>query len=586
MKHRVRLDLTDKVSRFSLISVIIVATVCVVQPIRAEQTALDRQSEQLDKQEHLLLTTINVAERTCLTNLTSSQERSVRLKIDAIMHSLSSSVGLAQKTEQVRGAARDLPAAVRVVEDDKIRSCMNTIVRPVFAMVVETYRPAASNSAWPDPIDFRFNFVRGPSKDSQRYTEFLRLNLHTHNRQLSRRLAMQDPQAEAYFDYDISYPEPSEMFRGTIVAEIKGDARLTTASPAITDVCLRRSTSLPTGQGIDYDLFDCVEGKTCLPATRTTGWLQACPSPTTPVRAASTSPYLQRVAYPSVVSDETTTAAPDTLHWTVPSLEALTDRNVEGVGYTIFTLETDAFRRSNVRAVEVDLRANNIPVLEDGLTPDLRPVNNDPATRFSHTFALQTLDLEGSDGGCDRIEVRLRPIQADGRKGNEQTSILTYVALRDVAPRVQRLGEGELTWSASYVTPQREWRHIAELHSYIYSTVDPVARNRAVQQAITDKTWMDGLGLTYDRQRVVGVIRPPRTVQHDGTAAFGLAAGLIQPNGQVRFTFSEDDAGKLSAFMIEHRGLSERAAGVIDPKPYIFQAVGGSRTVPGVCGVS
>lgn len=240
---------------------------------------------------------------------------------------------------------------------------------------------------------------------------------------------------------------------------------------------------------------------------------------------------------------------------------------------------------NRITGVEVDVRVNGVPVREDGLPAELRPVANNPQARFIHSFALQTLDFEGAHGGCDRIDVALRPLLAEGRKGEAQASTLTYVALRDVAPRTQRLGDAELKWSAAYITPQREWRHIAEVHSYIYSTRDRATQKRAVEQAQTDKRWLDGQGLTYNGQKVVGVIRPPRTVKPDGTAAYGLGTGLIQENGQVRFTFSEGDARKLAAFMIAQRKRGSEAARAIHREPYIFQAVGGSYTAGGVCEV-
>lgn len=149
--------------------------------------------------------------------------------------------------------------------------------------------------------------------------------------------------------------------------------------------------------------------------------------------------------------------------------------------------------------------------------------------------------------------------------------------------RRQSLGTGQLTWLASYITPVRDWRHIAMVHSYTYAIADgPAGVARAAGLAAADKRWLDGAGLVYDGQPVVGVVRPPRTVQPNGTAAFGLGAGLVQPTGQVRFTFSEGDARKLAAFMIAQRA-GPAARRVIAPERYIFQAVGGSRTAPGVC---
>ena len=157
------------------------------------------------------------------------------------------------------------------------------------------------------------------------------------------------------------------------------------------------------------------------------------------------------------------------------------------------------------------------------------------------------------------------------------------MALRDVAERRQSLGAEQLTWLASYITPAREWRNIAEVHSYTYSTrAGAGAAQRAAGLAAADKGWIDAANLTYQGQRIVGVVRPPRTIQPNGAAAFGLGAGLVQPNGQVRFTFSDSDARKLAAFMIAQRTTPD-ARRVIAPAPYIFQAVGGARTAPGVC---
>jgi hypothetical protein len=267
----------------------------------------------------------------------------------------------------------------------------------------------------------------------------------------------------------------------------------------------------------------------------------------------------------------------------VPSLEALSQRKAEGVGYTVFAFETDAFRRPGIIGIEVDVYVNGVPVREDGLPAELRPVANDPEARFTHSFALQTLDFEGAQGGCDQIELRLHPLLSDGSQGDARIATLTYVALRDVAPRTQALGDAKLQWSAAYITPRREWRHLAVLRSYIYSTRDSATQKRAVDAAEANKRWLDGQAFTYNGQKVVGVIRPPRTVQPNGSAAYGLAAGLIQDNGQVRFTFSEADARKLAAFMIAQRNVGADAARIVHPEPYIFQATGGSYTASGVC---
>ena len=517
---------------------------------------------------------VAAAERACVAGSTNVQTQTLRVKFDQLLKGVSAAVNLETQTSQLRGAVGQLPALVQSVENDKIRNCISGKVDQIYSLALQEYRQFSPAARWPNPIQFRFSYTRG--RDASRiYSGMLRLDVA--EQAISDRLALQDPNGLAYFADRLPYPEQGQPMRGTIVAERGDDSRLTRDRPAITRVCIEQPRVLPSLSSIRHEMFDCAEGGSCRPSAQATGWLTACANE--PGGAAAHSPRV-RVAGLMPVAAET--SATPGLHWAVPSLPALVERNVEGVGYTIFSIDTDAFREIKPRAVEVDIRVNGVPVYEDGLPPDLRPVASEPE-RFVHRFALQTLDFEGARGGCDAITVTLRPRLPAGGKGAERTANLTYVALRDVAPRKASFGDGQLSWSASYITPRREWRHIAEVRSYIYRADDAKAKDAQVAAADRDKRWLDAQGLQFDGKRVVGVIRPPRTLQPDGTAAFGLAAGLIQDNGQVRFTFPEGDARKLAQFMIDQRARSPQAKLAIDPRPYIFQAVGGSRTVKGVC---
>ena len=158
-----------------------------------------------------------------------------------------------------------------------------------------------------------------------------------------------------------------------------------------------------------------------------------------------------------------------------------------------------------------------------------------------------------------------------------------YAALRDVEERKVKFANDLLTWRASYITPEREGRYIPIVHSYPYPVDNPMLGSAAASAAEAHKQWLDEQRFSYEGQRIVGVIRPPRTIQTDGSAAFGLAIGLLQPTGQIRFTFPQADARSLSTFMIAQRGHRD-ADRVIAPDQYIFQALGGYRTVRGVCG--
>ncbi len=561
---------------------------CRAAPARALSAAAARENADLDQTITLMRAAMDIAERTCLSNTSSTEVAALKVNFQGISSAFSSAATVEKKMQVVRGAAQSLPAAVQVIENDNIRTCLNAKLPLVFGLINRDYLAPDPATQMPDPIDFRFNFARGPSNDRKSYTPFLRSDLRVRGRPVTRRLVVQDPQGEAYFQQDIPYPGPGERIEGAVVAERNPDAYLTSVPPTITDVCIQRPGQLPAANTVDYDVFDCAEGKSCQPSKRATGWLSNCPPPSAaPQRSSRLHWFPEAAAAETPLAATTATVAPEasSTYWSVPSLSALTQRKSEGVGYTVFSLKTSAFEHREVSAVEVDVRVNGIPVLEDGLPARLRPVPNDSNEPFIDNFALQTLDFEGAAAGCDGIDIELRAARADGRhlEKDAYKTTLTYVALRDVAPRTQPLGDATLTWSAAYITPAREWRNIAELASYIYSMRDPQSRVRAIAKAESDKRWLDRQDLRYQGQRVVGVIRPARTVQPDGTAAYGLGAGLVLASGQVRFTFSDADARAFDAFLIGLRAHNAEAARIISPAPYIFQAVGGSHTAPGLC---
>ena len=535
----------------------------------------------VDQQTVFMRTTTDAAVRACLSQETTTETVSLRAQFDHLVSGVQSALGLQKKVEAIRGASREMPHALQRIENDTIRNCMKIYMQPALAAAAERYQAGDTGSVWPQPVDLRLRLLRTTSLDRRKFTDALYVNLRPPRRSpLDLRLVPQDPRGLAYYQYGVPYPAASDVVRGTIVAETREDARLSSAPPTLTQICLQRPPRFPQ-QRADYDIFDCTEGGACKPSRDTTGWLQACPTAHAKAAPAPMTPRLWRVAWQDEPDRPTT--GPSGVRWVAPSLRSLAGRPHEGVGYTVFTVETDAFERDDVVGVEVGVRVNGTPVEEEGLPPELRPSPNDPTEAFSHSFALQTLNFTGAEGGCDVVELSLRPLLTNGEKGAARTARLSYVALRDVAERRQPLGAGQLTWLASYITPAREWRNIAEVHSYIYSTrAGAGAAQRAAGLAAADKRWIDAANLTYQGQRVVGVVRPPRTIQSDGSAAFGLGAGLVQPNGQVRFTFSDPDARKLAAFMIAQRTSAE-ARRVIAPAPYIFQAVGGSRTAPGIC---
>ncbi|HWI86832.1 MAG TPA: hypothetical protein VNT42_10995 [Sphingomonas sp.] len=548
----------------------------------AAQTGSQRAAAEAAARSQRFAELLKAAEHNCLSNTTSTQTSSLRGFFSNVLHGLSVAVGFTRQSEEIRGAARDLPARYRMIENDQIRACMNRYTAAFIGFASNAAPAVDDNAAWPEPIDVHLNLIHPADFDPRKFADTVQLNLQsTKGLVISDRLAMQDPRGLAYYAARLRYPKPGETIRGTLVNETR-DGYRTNGRPPITALCFDRAPNMPPPSSVRYEDFDCLTGKTCKPSSRSARWLRACP---TDSAQANTMP-----AGPRTLSDSPAAGAAvagvvrdERPKWVVPSVAAIGDSNPEGVGYTIFTLETHLFRRADISAVELDLDVNGTVVLESGLEPSERPIANDPDHPLSISFALQSLDFAGADLGCDRIGVSLRPIGPDGVRHTPVRATLDYVALRDVLDRRAQLGPGTMRWSAGYVVPRREWRAIAELRSYIYPAADAALRGRAADHASADKQALDALHLVYQGLPVVGVVRPPRTIQPNGTAAFGLAAGLVRPNGQIRFTFSPADEARLAAYLYGLAGQRPDVARVIAAKPFLFQANSASRTIPGVC---
>ena len=510
----------------------------------------------------------------CLASTDESRQSAISLNIAGLIKSLTGSLSSNDRKRVLRGAI-DAPAAIRPTMDEHIRDCLQRhtpqIEQDLLSLAQQLQQPIAAASGVPNVIDLHFTYHRGASLNARRYSDNLRLNLQEGNAYVDENLAPQSaPDGSPWFHH-VYFPYPSSRVVGAITAKPL-DARLMADQVPKAQICLERPTPLPH-QKVEYDYFDCVEGGACTGSSRSTGWLRQC----------SKSASLWQELLPISRAHAQEARETSVRRWVTPSLDTLAAHVADGVGWSYFKLRTDSLQQPKIRAVEVALAVNGTPIEEDGLSPQERPVPNDPAASFDYLFALQTLNFHGAEAGCDRVSVTLTPRLADGSRGSPHRFDLMYAALRDQPSRTEQAAHARLQWSASVIRPIREWRHWAIVHSYGFHYGDETSRQAAATAAERDRRWLDGAGLVYQEAGVRAVVRPPLTI-HNGGGAYGLAVGLLQPSGQIRFTFSEAEARRFGDWMIARRAGSAMAAHVIAPKLYPYQAPSGAVTPPGVCG--
>jgi hypothetical protein len=428
---------------------------------------------------------------------------------------------------------------------------------PAPGLAAGSAKPAAPGPELPNPVQLRFSY-KPVAEAKVALDETLRVNLQTKRRVVDgERLAMQPG---GYYSHNTAYPAEDDRILGTLVREIRESSLGAPPGPA--RFCLKRPAVLEPSTDQHVHL-DCNESNSCKLHFPSPKWLEPCP---VEVSKAPLGFSLLPMAHAS-----------DTVRrWSVPSaktLEVYKDR-MKGVGYTLVQIETDALRDAAIIGVEVDVRVNGVPILEDGLAPALRPLPNDPGKPFRHSFALQSLDFEGAQAGCEAIVLTLRPLLSGGKRGEPLSALLPYVALRDAPGKQQPFGKGSLNWSAKYMVPDAEWSHEAFITSVSYSTAGgAAAAERARERAVALKKEFDRLGLTHDGRPLVAVIRPPLTLTGQ-RLAYGLTTGVVQSSGQVRFTFSPQDAHALGDTLLSARSTNPAARRVIDREKYIYKVAG------------
>jgi hypothetical protein len=432
-------------------------------------------------------------------------------------------------------------------------------------------KPVAAGPELPNPVQLRFNYK--PSANTQvALDDTLRVNLQTKRRIVDGERLAQQP--GGFYSYNTAYPAEDERILGTLIREIRASSLV--AAPAPARFCLKRPATLEPSNEQHVHL-DCDESNACKLHFPSPKWLEPCPvEEIKTTRSFSLLPLAHAADAPP--------------RWSVPSAKTLATYKdqMKGVGYTLVSIETDALRDPAAIGVEVDVRVNGVPVLEDGLLPALRPVPYDPSQPFRHSYALESLNFEGAQAGCEAIVLTLRPRLANGKTGEPLRVTLPYVALRDAPQKSVPFGTGRLTWSARYVVPAVEWSHEAFIASISFAASGGEAAAAAARERVVAlKRDFDRLALTYQGRPLVGVIRPPLTLSGD-MLAYGLTTGVVQPSGQVRFTFSPQEANAIADTLLAARRSSPAAQRVINREKYIYKVAGTperreSPTPPGTC---
>lgn len=300
-------------------------------------------------------------------------------------------------------------------------------------------------------------------------------------------------------------------------------------------LCIQKASGSASSQPQIFLQCDKTDHTCDIDTKRNAGFAVSCSS------AAGTNGFhaLQAWLNPTFAQAATShVLSPKVPFWTVPLLETLQKTNdKKRVGYTRFDIELSPDKiLQGSNAYQYQVLVNGQPIFFNGFPPEVLRDTFAPGSPLRFSFGLENLSFSGKDNGFEDLTIQLTFL-----KGSTQTAQVTvnrrYVALRDADTQQFSTSAGSLTWAGKYIAPPHENKY----EVLVNSTPD-------VNEAMRLKSRLDHMNFTINSKPAVLVVRPPLRIP----PYYGVAVGIVQPTGQVQFTFDQDEASQVCSWAIEH----------------------------------
>ena len=503
---------------------------------------------------------LEAAKNICLSN----ESQSLKAGIDGLLDTAKGSISTEITDEKLRGAINYVDDEIRGLQDNEIRACMLKSWPKIEACLL-----GDCNSAdLPANIAFQFNYEFEDSADATLDPALVRLAVQ--NRQTTM-LVRQPP--ENYYPYNFGLPPVGEVLNARIHRVVKES--YSSSQDSATKLCLMRAATLPSGPNPSaHTRYRCSQTDgTCKHDALSPRWFDLCPVAGAENGGAprGVGSYLN-----GLLSLSSAVYARDAVSdvWHVPSLETLQARTeIFGQGYTEFTVASTAPAAVDADGYFVSLAVNGQPVHIDGMPPSFMTRPLKAGENVDYSFALQNLNFSGVNAGCDTISAAFQFVKDGKPVGKTIEFRRSYVALRDARTKTIPWGDNSLVWTGKFVRAPRQYDNEFFAQSIVIpgglDKLKDTAKIASAQTNITKmKTRFDNLGLKFDGNALVAVIRPPLT-----QTSYGLAVGMVEPTGQIRFTFKYSEAKALKTEIMAKRS-DDDVRRAVDKGAFIYSVRG------------
>jgi hypothetical protein len=220
--------------------------------------------------------------------------------------------------------------------------------------------------------------------------------------------------------------------------------------------------------------------------------------------------------------------------WIVPNISTLNTKKKVGFSEIKIISTSLPASISSANKFAYYISVNGTSIYIDGFLPEYIKQPFSYKAGINLLFGLENLGFSGNDNGFEKVQVKLRFFH-DEKLLKDIMCSFNYVALRSTVSKSKIVADdGSLfEWEAAYKVPAGT--------EYEVFWVSPMQ----VEMARKGKGEIANADLTYQNQKLIGVIRPPKPPNKH----FGVCVGLVLPNQQIKFTFSRQDAMELLNFV-------------------------------------
>lgn len=384
------------------------------------------------------------------------------------------------------------------------------------------------------------------------------------------------------FSYEIALPP--FVPRTARIRPIPHTAALGNPEETFSKLCIRRDEGSTPAGAEPVAVYDCpLKGRCTLKSVSPPGW-------------ASDLCETQGRFWPNGWEQFLVTSAfaanSGSTVWSVPPITTLYDRmNTDSgsfVGFTDFEIDAESLQGIDADSYTVEVFANDVPIWLDGLPPAENPHSFFADDGLIIRFGLENLQFSGRVNGCETLRTEVSFFRDHEPVGEPLVLERKYAAMRHANMREFDTKYGRVNWSGRYLSPtSRKETGLFVLSSHVFHYQDREEEAKVLKFLNEKRALLDNFKWTITRGelggtigagsstpdqplRIVGKIRPPTKARANGGIAYGILAGIEQPNGQLQFSFDGEQIDALRQKLLTLRATQPAAGDVIPARKKDF----------------